>query len=603
MTTSAFEQALALASKGVPVFPCRSNKAPACPNGFKAATTDPDKIRQLWESYSGQLIGVPTGRITGWDVLDIDPKNGGDKWLNENADKLPKTCTHKTRSGGYHYFFRHHSDLNCNASKVAIGVDVRADNGYVIWWPATGLPTSNDSVIASWPDWLLKLAISPQSKYSSPLGGARRMDFDTQLQQAIDTVANAPEGTRNDTLNRQTFLMGRQATVIDAMEAAGEAAGLSPEEVQKTIASAIRGAGTKPIIPSIIRPAGGVVDLIRGDQVELREIDWLWKDWLAKGKFHILAGMPGTGKTTIALSLAATVTSGSNFPDNTKAPEGDILIWSGEDDPSDTLAPRLMAMGANMVRVHFINGVKDGQGHRPFDPATDLTSLSAEIEKINPAMLIVDPIVSAVNADSHKNTETRRALQPIVDLAIKSGMAVLGISHFSKGSAGRNPVERVIGSLAFAAMARVIFIAAKQEKDEGSSRIFCRAKSNIGPDDDGFSYALRDQIIPERLELSPSCVVWGNPIEGSAKHLLAEAENMSSSNCLEDAKDFLEQILGKETVSATEIRAASKQAGISNATLRRAKDALGVASKRDGKNKTWAWALPQQQQDAQDAQL
>ena len=91
------------------------------------------------------------------------------------------------------------------------------------------------------------------------------------------------------------------------------------------------------------------------------------------------------------------------------------------------------------------------------------------------ALLIVDPIVSAVATDSHKNGEVRRGLQPLVDLAAAQGCALLGITHYSKGTAGRDPLERVTGSVAFGALARLVFGTAKPT-EEGAPRRMVRAK-------------------------------------------------------------------------------------------------------------------------------
>ena len=111
-------------------------------------------------------------------------------------------------------------------------------------------------------------------------------------------------------------------------------------------------------------------------------------------------------------------------------------------------------------------------------------------------MLIVDPVVSAVAGDSHNNTEVRRALQPLVDLANRIGAAVIGISHFSKGGQGSDPASRVIGSIAFTAVARVVLVAAKVKGDDGEQRrIFARSKSNIGSDAGGFEYEINQQEI------------------------------------------------------------------------------------------------------------
>ena len=93
----------------------------------------------------------------------------------------------------------------------------------------------------------------------------------------------------------------------------------------------------------------GVI-LTCGTELTPEPIRWLWPGWLALGKLHILAGAPGQGKTTLATTMMATVTIGGRWPDGTRCEAGNVLIWSGEDDPADTLLPRLMAAGADLSR-------------------------------------------------------------------------------------------------------------------------------------------------------------------------------------------------------------------------------------------------------------
>src|SRR5690625_3747981 len=155
---------------------------------------------------------------------------------------------------------------------------------------------------------------------------------------------------------------------------------------------------------------GSRVGLSRADGIRCQPISWLRTGWPANGKRHILARPAGTGQTTIALALAAAVSSGGAWPDCVRVPAGNVLIWSGEDDPADTIVPRLKAAGADLSRVYIVGDVYvTGDDPRPFDPATDLVTLQAQAEAIGDvSLLIADPVVSAVAGDSHKNTEVRR---------------------------------------------------------------------------------------------------------------------------------------------------------------------------------------------------
>ena len=344
----------------------------------------------------------------------------------------------------------------------------------------------------------------------------------------------------------------------------------------------------------------GDVELVSGADIRPEAINWLWPGYLAGGKLHIAAGSPGTGKTTIALSLAAAITSKGQWPDGSRAPAGEVAIWSGEDDPADTLVPRLLAAGADLARILFVSGTREAGGEsRPFDPATDTRHLARALAGCDVRLLIVDPVVSAVAGDSHKNTETRRALQPLVDLAASTGCAVLGITHFSKGTQGRDPVERVTGSIAFGALARLVFAAAKATDDDangdGCDRLFVRSKSNIGPDGGGWRYALEQVAVPGHPLLTASRVRWGSALEGEARDLLATAEaanDPEERNALADAVEFLRSLLTDGPQPAKAIRSDGENAGHTWRTMHRAADKLNVDRRKEGMRGGWVWRLP-----------
>jgi putative DNA primase/helicase len=343
------------------------------------------------------------------------------------------------------------------------------------------------------------------------------------------------------------------------------------------------------------------VHLLKASDVVPEAITWLWPGWLAAGKMHVFGGAPGTGKTTIAMALAATVTTGGSWPDGTRSLAGNVAIWSGEDDPADTLVPRLALSGADLSRVYFIADIREGGERRSFDPARDMEPLRRKLAEIGGVrLLIVDPVVSAIAGDSHKNAEVRRGLQPLVDLASSTGCAVLGITHFSKGTGGRDPVERLTGSLAFGALARVVLVAAKhqEEGEDGRTvRLFCRAKSNIGPDGGGFEYDLHQGELKTHPGIFATSVLWGDAVEGAARELLAEADATDEGGTVADAKRFLADLLADGPLPVKTIRADADGAGYSWATIRRAQKALGIEPMKEGgrfgtTRQQWLWHLP-----------
>ncbi len=335
--------------------------------------------------------------------------------------------------------------------------------------------------------------------------------------------------------------------------------------------------------------------LVRGDTVTPRPIDWIWDGWLAAGKLHIIGGQPGTGKTTIAVALAATITMGGRWPDGTLAAPGSVVIWSGEDDDADTLNPRLRAAGADMSRVHVVRGVTEAGERYPFDPARDIDALRFALAGIpDVRLLVVDPIVSAVSGDSHKNAEVRRGLQPLVDLGQAHHCALLGVTHFTKGTSGREPVERITGSLAFGALARLVMVTAKSEaaEDKPAQRFLARAKSNIGPDGGGFIYDLRQGELPGHPGIAASSVLWGSALEGTARELLADAERQDEEREEQrDAAAWLRDVLEPGPMPVKDVKRQADESGFAWRTVQRAMRRAGVESKRGGFGQQATWRL------------
>lgn len=339
-------------------------------------------------------------------------------------------------------------------------------------------------------------------------------------------------------------------------------------------------------------PKSSVV-LTCGADLTPEPVQWLWQDWLALGKFHLLAGAPGQGKTTIAMAVAATVTIGGRWPDGSYCEAGNVLIWSGEDDYTDTLLPRLIAAGADRSRVFFVDGTRVGDAVRPFDPSTDTRTLQDAITQIGSVRLIViDPVSTAVAGDSHKNTEVRRGLQPLVDLATTINAALLGITHLSKSGQGGDPAQRVIGSIAFTAVARVVLVAARVKSDDGTDkRILARGKSNIGPDNGGFEYHLAQvEALPG---IDASRIEWGQAVQGSAQELLSDPAEQDSGTDHADAVDLLKTELTTDCWTGMTLATQPlRDAGFTKKQIWNASKKLNVVRKKGGMGGGWYWRLP-----------
>lgn len=211
-------------------------------------------------------------------------------------------------------------------------------------------------------------------------------------------------------------------------------------------------------------------------------------------------------------------------------------------------------------------------------------------------LIIIDPIIHAVTKDSNKNSDVRNGLKPIVELASKLNAAVLGITHFSKGTAGKEPLDRVTGSLAFGAVARIVLVTAKEASPPNSKRyILARAKSNIGLFGGGFYYEIEEKELSNFPGIVSSRVKWLGNAEGTVQELLCQQpESVTQLSALEEAEEFLTSLLADGEMDSEKVYSCASKAGISKTTITRAKKELGIKPSKSGfgKDSKWIWCLP-----------
>ena len=206
------------AKQGFPVFPCDADKRPLDKGGFHTATRDLPAIMLAFARSGAQLIGVPTGVPSGLIVIDVDVKPGresGMTWLDGHRCDLPETRTHKTRSGGLHLLFRQPKGVSIrnSAGRIAPGVDVRGDGGYIIIPPSPGYAIADQKEPAEMPAWLIKLCAAQEhdrpkaTEYAPSTSGSTRYGL-AALEEECRNVRMANFGQQELTLNNAALKIG-----------------------------------------------------------------------------------------------------------------------------------------------------------------------------------------------------------------------------------------------------------------------------------------------------------------------------------------------------------------------------------------------------------
>jgi hypothetical protein len=182
------QSALKIANKGKPVFPCKPDKKPYTPQGFKDATTDPARVTAFWTCYPDAKIGMPTGSRSGVFVVDVDRLEA----LGELPGELPETLTIRTPSGGLHYYLNHVDGITNRTGALPAGIDIRGEGGYVCVPPSPGYTVEHRAPIADAPEQLLEiLREKPARDARQLLRPGVKVDIET---------GPIPEGARNNTL-------------------------------------------------------------------------------------------------------------------------------------------------------------------------------------------------------------------------------------------------------------------------------------------------------------------------------------------------------------------------------------------------------------------
>jgi len=322
-------------------------------------------------------------------------------------------------------------------------------------------------------------------------------------------------------------------------------------------------------------------------------VTWLWPGRIPLGKLTVFAGDPGLGKSAVSLDVVARMTADRPFADRTLPEAGEAIILSAEDDPADTLRPRLDAAGADVNKVHIIKSVKhvNASGEAVeggFNMTTDLPALE-EALKDNPdvRLIVIDPLSAYLGeTDTHRNASMRGVLAPLAKLASDSDVAIVGIDHLTK--AEKKAIYRVSGSIATIAASRSAWVFTK-DKVDGTRRLMLPIKNNLAGDQEGLAYRIEEVNLPcENNATIPSIrIAWEEgTVTGNVDELLSETPEKEEASALDEAIDWLKAQLVEPKESA-ELMEDAKRDGLSWSTVKRAKEKLRVKSQREGEH--WMW--------------
>jgi hypothetical protein len=312
-------------------------------------------------------------------------------------------------------------------------------------------------------------------------------------------------------------------------------------------------------------------------------IEWLWPGYIPLGKLTILDGDPGLGKSTVMLDLAARGSVGGQTASGDPLQTFSTLIVTSEDDPSDTLLPRLNLAGGDPRYVHLRTGIT-------LPDQAEL--LEANVAETEAQLVYIDPIVAYLGEQVRTASDhhVRRALAPLGEIAKRQRCAIVAIRHLNKQTGG-DAVYRGGGSIGFAGLARAV-LAVGRDPDDPERFVMAAVKINV---------ARRPPSLAYRLEASgpyePARVVWEGESAHTAESLIGrEREAVQERSKVEQLAEAMRAVVENNggAIAAADAYRALEADGwdlTSNDLKMRARRKAGIDAKKLGMDSGWTWRL------------
>jgi hypothetical protein len=332
--------------------------------------------------------------------------------------------------------------------------------------------------------------------------------------------------------------------------------------------------------------------------VELKQYRWMWRNRIAYGKLAIFEGDPEQGKSLLTLDIAARLSVGAPMPlDDEAQPVGVTLILSAEDDPGDTIAPRILAAGGDLRQVRLVDARLGPHGYEiPLVLPDDVGHLEAAIRECGASLVIIDPLAAylAPRINSNNDASVRQALGPLRQVAQATGAAIVLVRHLNK-SVGDPAIYRGGGSIGIVGIARLGFTISRSPTDP-AVRVMAASKNNLGLRSDSLLF----RVGPNDNELP--VIEWAGTSPLTADDLVGRGDARLHAPRREDAEVFLSELLDRRgAVSKGEIDLLADAAGHAFTTVQRAAINLDVAKHKvlnsKGQFDQWLWYFEPEESD------
>ena len=285
--------------------------------------------------------------------------------------------------------------------------------------------------------------------------------------------------------------------------------------------------------------------------------------------------------------------------------QGSVIILNAEDVASRVLAPRLVAAGADMSRVHRLKPMVAVEGgHRVLDLGVDLDAIKAKITQLRKqgetvTLITIDPLNAyyGANIDGNNSADLRRLLTPLAEWADENQVTILVVAHLNKSNTTGNVLNRITGSHAVGAAARAAILVAPERGDDGQETgrfLFMRGKINLTP---RTVKNLAYRLVGKQVTMSDGSteehpvVVWDSEVAVTAME--AFDPSYGKGNKQDRAEAFLLAALDEGRVTVKELQRMASERGLGWRTVEIAKAKLSVRSGHTGfgAKKIWYWRL------------